>query len=109
MTYNAPMIDSSGNRVTRCRNCPERFAWKKGKKFCSVKCRDQFHNAGGTPTQALERRIYSLLKSERFLKLLRTEIRELLQRAHAVQPQPVEIYEESAKQKAGSVKTASSV
>jgi len=66
--------------MSRCRNCPERFPKKKGKKFCSSKCKDEFWNAGATPTKALERRIFKLLKSDRVRAIIRDEVLEVLRR-----------------------------
>jgi hypothetical protein len=94
--YNRAMPISPGNRTTKCRNCPERFPWKRGKKFCSTRCKDEFHNAGGTPTKALEQRIFKLLKSDRFREILRSEIRAL-QSANGGKSQPVESVEKSTK------------
>ena len=64
--------------MSRCRNCPERFPKKKGKKFCSSKCKDEFWNAGATPTKALERRIFLLLKSDKVRSIIRQEVKSEL-------------------------------
>ena len=69
---------SSSQGTTKCKNCPERFPKKKGKRFCSAKCRDEFWNAGGTPTKALERRIFLLLKSDKVRAIIRQEVKSEL-------------------------------
>jgi hypothetical protein len=111
---------SAQSAVSRCRNCRENFPSKKGKRFCKDQCRVDFHKAGATPSKAIEARMKKMIRSGLFRGVISDAVRDevalqlaaaslTLQRAHAVQPQPVETDEESAKQKAGSVKTASSV
>jgi hypothetical protein len=86
-SYATLNLMSASQDTTKCKNCPERFPKKNGKKFCSSKCKDEFWNAGATPTKALERRIFLLLKSDKVRAIIRQEVKsELASRAALESP-----------------------
>ena len=61
----------------RCRNCTKKFPRTQAhQKFCSDKCRSNFHRYGKTPLDQLVQRLRGYMKSAEFREMMREEVRK---------------------------------